>query len=118
LGQFHHIVVIRESLVRLQHGKFGIMLEANALVAEVLPNFKDSLQAANQQALQVQLVRNAQIEITLRPVMMGHKGLGSGAAVEWLKDGGFDLDEATALHKAANRTHHATAEDEDAPHLR
>ena len=52
-GKIDHAVVIRVSLVKLQHGEFGVVLRGQPLVAEIAIDLVDPLQAAHQQPLQI-----------------------------------------------------------------
>ena len=93
------------------------MVGGEALVAEIAVDFVDALEAAHHQALQVKLGRDAQVEVDIERVVMGHEGARGGAAVERLHHGGFDFDEAAGLELAAQRADDPRARDEDLAHL-
>ena len=73
------------------------MILGESLVAEVAIDFEDALQAAHHQALEVKLGRDAQVEIDIEGVVVGHEGARRGAAIKRLHHGGFHLDEALGL---------------------
>ena len=49
----HHGVVVGVGLVELEHGEFGVVLDVYAFVAEVVADFVDALEAADDEALEV-----------------------------------------------------------------
>jgi hypothetical protein len=55
LGEVHQAAVVRVGLVELHHGEFGVVARAEALVAEVAVDLEHLLEAADHQALEVQL---------------------------------------------------------------
>jgi phage terminase large subunit-like protein len=55
-------VIVGVGLVELQHGELGIVLRADALVAEVAVDLVDAVKAADDQPLQIKLRRDAQKE--------------------------------------------------------
>ena len=54
LGQLHHTVVVRVSLVQLHQGELRVVAGVKALVAEHAADLVHALQSAHDQALQVQ----------------------------------------------------------------
>ena len=80
----HHVVVVHVGLVGLEHRELGIVLEAHALVAEVLAHLVDAVDAADDAALEVQLGGDAQVEVALELVVVGDERPRQGAAVERL----------------------------------
>ena len=100
LDHGHDVVVVGVGLVPLEHRELGVVLEADALVAEVLADLVDALEAADDAALEVELGGDAQVEVALELVVVGHEGPRHGAAVERLQDGRLDLDEAALVEKA------------------
>ena len=117
LHPLHRVGVIHICLVPLDLCELGRVLVRVALVAEVLRQLVHLLQPADDQPLQVELVRDSQIEILVEQVRVRHERLGEPAAVARLQDRRLHLDEALAVEVAANRGHHACAEDGLAPRL-
>ena len=88
------------------------MLGREALVAEVLAELVDALEAADDQALEVQLGGDAQVQVAVERVVVGGEGARQRAAVQRLQDGRLDLDEALAVEVAAHRGDDPRAVDE------
>ena len=63
-------MVVRECLIALHHRELGVVLAVDSLVAEVLADFVDALQATDDQPLEVQFVRDPQVEILIERVVM------------------------------------------------
>ena len=70
-GQIEHHVVVGEGLIGLQHRELGVVLVGDALVAEGAAHLEDLLHAAHAQPLEIQLGRDAQIEIEVVGVDVG-----------------------------------------------
>ncbi len=68
------------------------MLVGHALVAKVLADLVHALQAADDQALQIELRRDPQVQLALELVRVRDERLGEGAAVDRLQDGRLDLE--------------------------
>src|ERR1022692_4503834 len=75
LHQFHHALVIAERLIRLDHREFGIVFAREAFVAEVAADLEHLVHAADEQALEIQFQRDAQIKIAAERVVMRLEGL-------------------------------------------
>ncbi len=117
LGELHDLQVIGVSHVELELGELGVVLEGDALVAEIAPDLVDPVQPAHDQPLEIQLEGNAQEEILVQLVVVGDEGLGRRAAVERLQDGRFHLDEAVVIQELAQRGDDPGALAEDLAHL-
>jgi len=79
------------------------VLRGDALVAEVLAELVYALEAAHEQALEIQLCGDPQVEVAIELVVVGRERPRQGAAVERLQHGGLDLDEALAVEIGAHR---------------
>ena len=79
------------------------MLERDALVAEVLAELVDALDAADDAALQVELGRDPQVEVAVERVVVGRERPRQRAAVERLQDRRLDLEEAARVEPLADR---------------
>ena len=110
LGAAHRVVVVGVRLVPLEHRELGVVLERDALVAEVLADLVDALEAADDQPLEVQLGGDPQVEVAVELVVVRRERAGVGAAVERLQDRRLDLDEAGGVEVAAQRRDHARAQ--------
>jgi hypothetical protein len=101
LDQVHHVVVVGERLVELEHRELRVVRPVDALVAEVLADLVDALEPADDQPLQVQLVGDAQVEPHVERVVMRDERPRRGAAVQRLKHGRLHLDVAALVEEAA-----------------
>ena len=106
----HRVLVVRVGLVPLDHRELGRVLVGHALVAEVLRELVDALEAADDEALEVELGRDAEVEVLVELVRVRHERVGERAAVAGLEDGRLDLDEAALVEVAPDRGDHAGAQ--------
>ena len=111
-GEVHQAAVIGVGLVELQHGELGVVVRGEPFVAEVAVDFVDALEAAHHQPLQVQLRRDAQVEIDIERVVVRDERTRRGAAIERLHHGRFHFDEAARFQLPAQRRDDARARDE------
>ncbi len=111
------VVVVGVGLVPLDHRELGVVLEGDAFVAEVLAQLVDALDAADDQALQVELGGDPEIEIAIEGVVVRHERAGECAAVDRLEHGRLDLDEPLGVEPAARLGDHLGAQDEALAHL-
>src|SRR3954451_18851396 len=95
------VVVVGVRLVPLEHRELGLVLARKALVAEVLVDLVDALEAADYQPLQIQLVGDTQIEVLVELVVVRDERTGERAAVQTLQDRGLDFEEAAAVKPVA-----------------
>ena len=102
-GEVHQAAVIGVGLIELEHGEFGVVMGGKALVAEISIDLVHALEPAHDQALQVELRRDAKVQIHIEGVVMGDEGARRGTAVERLHHGRFHFDEAARLKLAAER---------------
>ena len=93
------------------------MLVGDALVAEVLADLVDPLEAADDQTLEVELGGDAEVVVGLELVVAGDERLGEGAPVAGLEDRCLDLDEACSIEVAANRRDDSRPQQEVAARL-
>ncbi len=90
----HRVLVVGICLVPLEHGELGLVLVGHALVAEVLADLIDALQAADDESLQIELRGDAQVELGVELVRVRDERVCEGPAVARLEHGRLDLDEA------------------------
>src|SRR5205085_11380255 len=74
-AEVHHAVHVHVGAVEFEHGEFGIPAIADAFVAEVAVEFINLLEAADEQTLQIQLRRDARVELDVERVVMRLKRL-------------------------------------------
>jgi hypothetical protein len=109
--------VVRVGLVALHHGELGVVLARHALVAEHPADLVDTVEASDQQPLQVQLVRDAEVELLVVGVVMRGEGPRGGATIDGLQHRRLDLEEAPAFECAPHGGHDAAALQDQATRL-
>ena len=98
--------------VELHHREFGVVPNADAFVAEAAVDLEHPLEAADDQALQVQLGRDAQEHLLIQRVVVGDERLGVGAAGDRMQHGRFDFHEAVVDHELPDRRQRLAARGE------
>lgn len=93
------------------------MTGGNALIAQHAANLVDPLQAPHDQALEIELGGDAQVEVSIEGVVVGDEGPGERSAGDGLEHGGINLEEAALVQIAAQGADYLAAEKEDAPRL-
>ncbi len=109
----HRVAVVGVRLVPLEHRELRLVLVRDALVAEVLADLVDALEPSDDQALQVELGRDPQVEIGVELVRMRHERVREGPTEARLQDGRLDLDEALLVEVAADRRDDARPQQEE-----
>ncbi len=118
LGQGHEVAVVRVGLVELEHGELGIVLRRDALVAEVPVDLVDAIEPADHQPLEVQLGRDAEVELHVERVVVGDEGLGGCAAWNRLHHRGLDLEKAAGVEECPHLADQPALDRERLAHLR
>ena len=95
----------------------GLCRVRHALVAEDAADLEHPLHAADDQPLEVQLERDAQVEVEVERVVVGDERPGVGAAGLDVQHRRLDLDEAALVQRAAEAGDHRVADLEGAPRL-
>ena len=113
LGQVHHVVVVGEGLVGLQHRELGVVPGVDALVAEHPPDLEHPLQPADDEPLEVQLQRDPQVEVDVQGVVVGDERAGRRAALDRLQHRALDLGETQAVQVVADRVDRGVPDPED-----
>ncbi len=102
-------VVVGVRLVSLQQRELGVVAEVHALVAERATELENPLDAADAQPLEVQLGRDAQVQVEVVGVDVGQERPGVGAAVDLLQDRCLDLQKPFADQGFADRVQYTAA---------
>ena len=118
LGDPHHRLVVAVRLVQLQHRELRVVFPVDALVAEVPTHLVDPLEAADQQSLQVELERDAELEVGVQRVVVGRERLGQRAAGDRLQDGRLDLGVSATVQLLTDRAQHGGARRDVPPRRR
>src|SRR6185312_5041534 len=115
--QGHHVGVVGVGLVQLEHGEFRVVPGRDALVAEDPADLEHLFQPAHDQAFEVQLLGDAQVEIDVQGVVVGDERPGRGPTGDGVEDGRLHLDEAALLQPPPGEADDATAGQQDAPRV-
>ena len=99
----HHRLVVGVGPVELEHRELGVVFPPHALVAEVPPDLVDALQAAHEQALQVQLERDPQVQVHVEVSVVRDERPGHRAPRDRLQDRRLDLDVPVLVQVGSDR---------------
>jgi len=117
LAALHRVAVVGVGLVPLDLRELRRVLVRVALVAKVLRELVDLLEAADDQSLEIELVGDAEVEVLVEQVRAGDERLGEPAAVAWLQDRRLNLDEALAVEVGTDCGDHAGSQERVAARL-
>ncbi len=98
-------MIVGVGRIELDLGELGVVLERDALIAEIATDLVDPLKTAGDEPFQVQLVRDAQVQLLLELVVEGRKRPGCCAPVDRLQHRGFNLDESLPVQETADGRH-------------
>ena len=101
-GHAHHpqIVLVRD--VEFHDGKLGVVRTVHALVAEVARKLVNPFEAAHDQAFEVQLVGNTQVERDVQGVVVRDEGTSRCTARDGLQHGRFHFQITAFVEKLAH----------------
>src|SRR5215210_6674197 len=74
LAEVHHPVHVLVGRVEFEHGELGVVAGGDAFVAEVAVQLINPLEAADEEALEVEFGRDAQIQVYVERVVMRDEG--------------------------------------------
>lgn len=117
LGDLDHLAVVGVGLVELHHRELGVVTSADALVAKDAADLEDPLHAADDEALEVQLERDAQVELHVERVVVGDERAGMGTTRLHVQHRRLHLDVAAAVQRAPEAGDDLVADAERAPGL-
>ena len=75
------------------------MLAVNAFIAEVFGKLIDGGKAPDDEALEVELVGNTQVERHIQGLVMSREGASKGASIYGLENGGFYLRKTSGIEE-------------------
>ena len=101
-GELHQVLVVPIGRVKLHHGEFGVVTHRNTFIAEISVDLEHPLKPTDQQALPVQLWRNAQKHFLVQRIVVGSERPGIRATWDGVQHGRFDFQEAVLHHEFAN----------------
>ncbi len=109
LGQRHEVARTGVGLIQLEHRELGVVPRRHAFVAEHATELVHALETADDQALQIQLGRNAQVQIDVERVVMRDERPRRGTARYRLHHRRLDLREVERIEEAAHEPHELAA---------
>ena len=102
LNEVGHFLEVRVGPVGLEHGELGIVAAGDAFVAEVAVEFENFREAADEEALEIKLRCDAEVEIHAQRVVVRLERLGGGSAGDRLHHWRLDLNESAVFEEAAD----------------
>ena len=100
LDPVHRVAEVGVRLVPLEHRELRLVLVRDALVAEVLADLVDPLEATDDEPLEVELGRDAQVEVGVELVRASDERVRERPAVARLKNRCLDLHEPFCVEVA------------------
>jgi len=99
LGCVHPVLVVRVGTIRLKHRELGIVLGRNPLIPEVAIDLVHTIEATDNQSLQIQFRGDSQIQRHIQGIVMSGKWPGNCATGRDLHHGRLDFQEVQRLQK-------------------
>ena len=115
LEQHHRVAVVGVGLVELEHRELGVVPRREALVAEDPPDLEHLVEAADHEALEVELGRHAQVEVGVERVVVRDERARRGPAGDRVQQRRLHLDETLLPQPLAHAAHHVAAQLQDRP---
>mmetsp|Transcript_7309 Transcript_7309/g.18947 ORF Transcript_7309/g.18947 Transcript_7309/m.18947 type:complete len:223 (+) Transcript_7309:641-1309(+) len=112
LRQLHHIPVVGERLVALHARELRVVASARALVAKHASKLEHTLDASNDETLEMQLRGNAKREVTSECVVVRQERPCVRTASAAVQHGRLHLQESSTFQERADCTRHLRARDE------
>ena len=103
LGDFHNVTIVRIGLIELELRELRVVLEGDSFVAEISPYLIHTLVAAHNQAFQIQLKRDAQVEVLMELIMICGERPGRCSSIDGLQYRRLDFQEATRIQELTQR---------------
>ena len=113
-SQRHEIVIVGIGLIKLQHRELRIMDRRKAFITKIAIQFKDPLEAADDQPLEIEFRRDAQIQIGVQRVMVRREGTGSRPTGDGVHHRRFDFKKSAVGQIRAKAGDHPAARLKDA----
>ncbi len=117
LAELHHAVEVGVGLVRLEHRELRVVPRRHALVAEAPVDLVHPLEPADDQSLEVELRRDAQIELHVERVVVRDERARRRTARDGVQHRRLDFEELTLLHESPHGRDDLEARLEDLPDL-
>ena len=112
LGHLHHVFPVLVGAVPLEHGELGVVARRDALVAEIAVDLEHALDTAHDQALEVELRRDAQEEVHVERIVVRLEGSRRSAAGNRLQHRRLDFQIVFFQKNISQRMNNARAHGE------
>src|SRR4029077_15918486 len=100
-GQVHQFAIVAIGLIELEHGELGCVDCIHALVAEIAIDLVDAAEPPDHEPLEVELRRDAQVEIEIEGVVMRDEGARRGPAEDGMHHRRLDFGISSRVKEAA-----------------
>ena len=117
LDEVHHVAVIDVRLIHFDGRELGVVRGVHALVAEDAAHLVDALEAAHDEALQIELRLDAKIHVDVERVVVRLERTGVRADLEGQQDGGIHLHIPVRIEVPAHRGDDLRATEEGLAHI-
>ena len=117
LGQLHHVRVVRECLVGLEHGELRVVPRVDTLVAKDATDLEDSLVPADDETLQVKLEGDAEVRVDIERVEVRDERSRRGSPGQFVEHERLDLHEVFRRQVLADRADRGVPDVEHAARL-
>ena len=118
LGKIHEIPEGGVRPVEFAHGEFRVVPDGNAFVAEIAVDFKNLLKAPHKQPLEIQLGRDAHVQLHVERVVVRDERAGRRSSRNGVQHGRFHFHKAALFQKPAEFADDLAAFAENFPDLR
>ena len=102
LDEAHHPVVILVGHVDLHHGELRVVGLVHPFVAEVFGKFIDPFKTTYDEAFEVELIGNAEVQWDVERIVVGDERTGRGTPRDGLEDWGFHLHISCVVEDATH----------------
>ena len=116
LGELHHPVIVLISHIYLHAGELRIVGAVHTFVAEVARELIYTLETADDQTLEIELIGDTKIEGDVERIMVCDEGTCRGAAGDGLKHRSLHFEVTMLIEILAHRVEHLVALYEDVAH--
>ena len=116
-GKGHQPLVVHVGPVKLEHRELGVVLRRNTFIPEVTIDLENAFDAPDGEPLEIQLRRDAEVELHVERVVMRREGARQGAAGDRLHHRRLDFKEPVGGQELANRRDRAGADLKHAAHV-
>ena len=101
-GRFHHPVIVFVGDIKLHNRKLRIVRSVHPFVSKVFGKLINTIETADNQTFEVQLVGDTQVERNVQCIVMGDKWTRCGSTRNRLKDWRFHFQIALIIKKRPN----------------